>query len=121
MEKTIDMLTRELNEEIQNLSVMENGSDSKSKAIDDVAKLHRLKMEEIKASHDLQTKKEEIAEAKKTRIWRVVCEVGATAVSVLGLALASYWTRKGYEFEETGVVCSDTLKENKRTFSFRRR
>ena len=44
-----DLLNEEIATEIQNLSELEAGSDEKSSAIDDLAKLYKLRIEENKS------------------------------------------------------------------------
>ena len=47
-----DLLNEEIAMEIQNLSEFKAGSDEKSSAIDDLAKLYKLRIEENKSEWD---------------------------------------------------------------------
>ena len=51
-----DLLNEEIAMEIQNLSEFKAGSDEKSSAIDDLAKLYKLRIEENKSEWDADEK-----------------------------------------------------------------
>ena len=56
MDEIRDLLGEEIKEEIQNLSTLEPGSKEKSTAIEDLATLYRLRIEELKNDGDLNEK-----------------------------------------------------------------
>lgn len=121
MDEIRDLLGEEIKDEIQEISSLEAGSEAKSKAIEDVAKLYRLRIEEIKA----ETEKEDAQErAKLERMKRddailseeLQCEnqkidrwvnVGLQAgLMIGGWIVYDIWQRRGLKFEENGVVTS---------------
>lgn len=110
MDEIRNLLGEEIKGEIQKLSSLNAGSDEKSKAIDDVAKLYRLKIEEEKADTeriDLQDKRasEEI-QRRDQKIDRLI-NVGVQAgVTIGGWIVYDIWHRRGLKFEQTGVVTS---------------
>lgn len=58
MEENIkELLNEEIAAEIQALSCLDSGSEEKSKAIEDLAKLYRLRIEEIKSELDAEDKR----------------------------------------------------------------
>ena len=52
-----DLLNEEIAAEIQAISSLDSGSEEKSKAIEDLAKLYRLRIEEIKSELDAEDKR----------------------------------------------------------------
>lgn len=121
MDEIKDLLGEEIKKEINNLSSLDDATEKKSKAIDDIAKLYRLKLEETKieaelednrnrhelekmAKDDERTSREE--QRKKINLDRVV-DVGLQVLTVVGGWIAyDVWHRRGLKFEETGSVTS---------------
>lgn len=121
MDEIKDLLGDEIKKEINNLSSLDDATEKKSKAIDDIAKLYRLKLEETKieaelednrnrhelekmAKDDERTSREE--QRKKINLDRVV-DVGLQVLTVVGGWIAyDVWHRRGLKFEETGSVTS---------------
>lgn len=121
MDDLREMLGEEIKAEIQNLSELEPGSDEKSKAIDELSKLYRLKIEEIKADaerEDARTRNELEREKLNLEIERKESQrkadkldrwlnVGVQAgLGVISLIAYDIWHRRGLKFEETGTVTS---------------
>lgn len=121
MDEIRDLLGEEIKDEIQSLSSLEAGSEAKSKAIEDVAKLYRLRIEEIKAETektDIQ-KRVELEELKRgdaikndefqrenQKIDRWV-NVGLQAgLMIGGWIVYDIWHKRGLKFEETGTITS---------------
>lgn len=108
------LLNDEIVAEIQNLSEMEDGSEEKSQAIDNLVKLHRLRIEEIECELDAdekvkrrQMEHEQINEQVKERHFKV----GVAAPElIVPLIFYGIWMRKGFKFEETGTYTSNTFK-----------
>ena len=122
--------------EIQNLESLSSGSDEKSKAIQNLATLHKLRIEEIKAGTDADEKRErrkmdseqrkaelDGKEADRDReetfqkrqamdqmIDRCVRTGVAVGELVLPLVFYGIWMNKGFKFEETGSFTSTTFK-----------
>lgn len=114
---------------IQDLGPLSSGSDEEKTAIQNLATLHKLRIEEIKAETEAEEKKErremdsEQRKADRTReeesqtrqardqmIDR--CMRAGVAVGELVLPLVFYgiWMNRGFKFEETGAFTSTTFK-----------
>lgn len=92
MDETKEMLKRQIDTDIQNLSTMEPGSDQKTKAVDDLVKLYGL------MSGDEKLKNE-----NKHRF----IQYGITGLQILApLAFYGVWMGLGFKFEEEGVFKS---------------
>ena len=111
IKKTLD---EEIEQEIQELAELEAGSEEKAKAIEGVAKLHKMKLDEF----DAETRRQEsenqkaLEEAKrkdsnKGQWISVAVQVG---LAVAGWICYDVWHRRGLKFEETGTVCSPWTK-----------
>lgn len=122
------LLGEEIKSEIENLSNLEDGSEEKSKAIEDLAKLYRLRIEEIKAEteHDRQRdeamleqdkyelaletadaeKEEKLAQRKAANLDRIINIGLQVGLAVGGWLVYDIWHRRGLKFEETGTITS---------------
>ena len=114
MEKIKRMLDEEIKTEIQELSKYETGSKEKSAAIEDLATLYRLKIEEnekedsmIIQEFECKLKEDQKSEQIKDRYFRLGI---AAAELVLPLVFYSFWMRRGFKFEETGTYTSTTFR-----------
>jgi len=109
-EEIRDLLGEEIKTEIRNLSTLEAGSKEKSKAIEDLAKLYRLRIEETRNDWefcDIRFKKDQLREQVKDRYFRL----GVEAVSIiLPLMFYATWMKRGFRFEETGTFTSTTFR-----------
>ncbi len=119
-----ELLDEEIVTEIQNLSEMEDGTDEKSQAIDNLTKLHKLRIEEIKCRLDAEEKNnrrimeqeeinnddkiklEQINEQIKDRYFRLGISVGELLIPLIFYGI---WMKKGFKFEETGTYTSKTF------------
>jgi len=124
-EEIRDLLGGEIKSQIESLSDMETGSKEKSAAIDDLAKLYRLRLEENKNEgeldekqscrftednhfdDELDLKKAQLREDIRDRYFRVGI---AAAEIVLPLLFYASWIRKGFRFEQTGTFTSTTFR-----------
>lgn len=136
MDELRQLLEDEMKQEIVNLSNLNPGSDEHSIAVDSLAKLYKLKIEEVKTEWDFdekynrrvmedehnqkqidmeteartneeQFKKEQLAEQIKDRYFKYGVEVG---LGVLTLMFYGAWMKKGFKFEETGTFTSTTFR-----------
>lgn len=125
MEEIKNLLGEEIKSEIRSLSTLDAGSKEKSTAIDDLAKLYRLRIEETKNEQDLQEKcerrtdefgdrmreeelkRDELAEQVKERYFRLGLEVAGI---VLPMMFYAVWMKRGFKFEETGTYTSTTFR-----------
>lgn len=101
------LLDGEIKAEIQNLSNMEDGSDEKSLAVENLVKLFKVKIDASKNERDLSDKKDQFGEQIKDRYFRLGI---AAAELILPLIFYGIWMRKGFKFEETGTYTSTTFK-----------
>ncbi len=101
------MLDEEIKSEIEDLSSLNPGSEEKSAAIDDLAKLYKLKIEEAKNEIDSTEKKNQLSEDAKNRYFRLGVEAAGI---ILPIIFYSIWMNKGFKFEETGTFTSQTFR-----------
>lgn len=125
MDKIKEMLDDTIKSEIQKINSMATGSDVKTKAIDDVSKLYRLRIEEEKIETEQETKKYELNLKEdsiklesyyKDDVLKSQFKDRWIGMSVqVGLAICGWlaydiWLRRGLKFEETGMVTSPLTK-----------
>jgi len=112
------LLEEEIKTEIRDLSTLEPGSKEKSTAIEDLAKLYKLRIEETKnewdfnekyesRDSDIQFKKEQLEEQVKDRYFRFGVEAAGI---ILPLIFYAIWMKRGFKFEETGTYTSTTFR-----------
>lgn len=112
------LLGEEIKTEIQKLSSLESGSKEKSTAIEDLATLYRLRIEETKNELDFDEKydsrvsdqllkKEQLDEQVKDRYFRLGVEAASILLPIMFYAV---WMRRGFKFEETGTYTSTTFR-----------
>ncbi|MFA5655160.1 MAG: hypothetical protein WDA37_00285 [Dysgonamonadaceae bacterium] len=117
-EEIRDLLGEEIKTEIRNLSTLEAGSKEKSTAIEDLAKLYRLRIEETRnewdfnekyesRNSDIQFKKDQLEEQVKDRYFRLGVEAASI---ILPLIFYAAWMKRGFRFEETGTYTSTTFR-----------
>jgi len=102
-----NLLKETIKTEIKNLSTLEAGSKEKSSAIEDLAKLYRLRIEEKRnelEERDIQMKKEQQI---KDRYFKLGVEAASI---ILPLIFYATWLRRGFKFEETGTFTSSTFR-----------
>lgn len=126
MEENIrDLLSGEISREIQALSGLNAGSKEKSTAIDDLAKLYKLRIEESKndweydekynrrvmeeeaGTRDDEMKRTQLSEQIKDRYFRLGI---AAAELMIPLMFYGIWMKRGFKFEETGTYTSTTFR-----------
>ena len=124
-EKIKNLLCEEIEEEILKLSSLEAGSKEKSTAINDLATLYRLKIEETKtelefdekrerrfmeinqSDSDTRIKKSQLEADEKDRYFRLGIEVAGI---ILPLIFYAAWMKRGFRFEENGTFTSTTFR-----------
>lgn len=100
MDETKELLENEIAEQIRGLSVLENGSEEKARAVADVQKLYSLKVEEEKNKIDEKS-------SKTDRLFKTITDgLGI----VLPLGFYAFWMKRGLKFEETGTFTSKTFQ-----------
>ena len=125
MDEIRELLNEEIKSEIEGLSNLEVGTKEKAEAIDNLAALYKLRIDETKNEMELdekllrriddkeQCKRDELVKAKEIeeqvkdrRIGRVI-EVAGIVVPMVFYAV---WMKKGFKFEETGTFTSTTFR-----------
>ena len=112
------LLEEEIKAEIRDLSTLEPGSKEKSTAIEDLAKLYKLRIEETKNEWDFsekyytregdkQLKKDQLEEQVRDRYFRLGVEAAGI---ILPLIFYATWMKRGFKFEETGTYTSTTFR-----------
>ncbi len=125
-------LANEILSQLNGLSNLESGSKEQQTAVENVTKLYRLGLEDIKADIDYdekvyrrdvdaqheqdeldrqtreeQFKKDQLAEQIKDRYFKLGI---AAAEIVLPLIFYATWMKRGFKFEETGTYTSTTFR-----------
>lgn len=122
--------------EIRNLKQFSSDDEGKADAIRDLAALHKLRIEEIKAQTDAEEKaqrremdseqrkaeliskdtdrtqdeKLQACQLREQKIDRYV-RVGVAAVELMApLVFYGIWMKRGFKFEESGVYSSTTFR-----------
>lgn len=127
-----ERLDKELERRFEDLENLKTGSDEQGKATDNIVKLYKLRMDENEqengknADEDkavLERHKLELEEqkAKDDKLIRILTTMTSVGVTIAGFAVGSHWYGKGFKFEETGTICSSTLKSIMRDFKFFKR
>ena len=117
-EEIRDLLGEEIKTEIRDLSTFEPGSKEKSTAIEDLAKLYRLRIEETgnewdfnekyeSRDSDIQFKKDQLEEQVKDRYFKLGLEAAGI---ILPMIFYAAWMKRGFRFEETGTYTSTTFR-----------
>lgn len=131
-EEIRNALASEILSEFEDLKDFAPGSKEQQMAIENVAKLYRLGLEESKndadwdeacnrraaekeheqnelekQSREEQLKKEQLAEQTRERFFRLGVDV---AGMILPLIFYAAWMKRGFKFEETGTYTSTTFR-----------
>ena len=115
---TRQLLEEEIQAEIKILKNLPDGCLEKENAIESLTKLYKVGLDDLKlemeAEASIATRKDERAyreaqlkEQKIDRIFKLVIELGGTALT---MGFYAYWMKKGFEFEETGTITSNTFR-----------
>ena len=118
-------LEKEILKEIQDLSALESGSKEKDSAIENLATLYKLNIEEVKIEHeamekafdrgsadetsvrDLELKQQMLDESIKDRYFKLGLDVAGLIVPIIFYGI---WMGRGLKFEETGTFTSTTFR-----------
>lgn len=117
-EEIKELLEEEIKSEIENLSSIEIGSQEHSAAVESLAKLYKLKLEEDKSSiehseksenhlTEIDFKRAQMDEAIKDRYFRLGI---AAAELILPLMFYGIWMKRGFMFEKEGTFTSQTFR-----------
>ena len=97
-----EMLNEEMIRMFQELAV-EPRDERRKEIIDELAKLHELKINNEKIHLEFNNK----LKIKKDVIFKAGVDVATT---IIPLVFYAFWMLKGFEFEETGSYSSTTFK-----------
>lgn len=131
-EEIRQVLADEILDQFCNLKNLEPGSKEQQTAVENITKLYKLGLEDVKADTDYdeklyrrdvdaqheqdeldkQTREEEfkrnqLSEQTKDRYFRLGIEVAGI---ILPLMFYASWMKKGFKFEETGTYTSTTFR-----------
>lgn len=111
MDQINELLTRQLDSEIQKLSTMEDGSEEKTATVNGINQMYRLKLEEARMNEELNLQKDEAQRQEKFQVIdRVIEGVKTVGAIVGGVVIPVIFMNRGFKFEETGVYKSQTFK-----------
>lgn len=108
------VLVDEVEAEIEYLSTIGVGSEEQKAAVDSIVKLYGLILEDEKQSHDIQLQEKEKSDKhdkdKQESIFNRIKLAAEVAMFATEMLVISYWTRRGFIFEEEGSFTSSTLR-----------
>ena len=122
-------------EGLEKIADMEPGTEEYSEAVEAISKLYKLQNEETKTDIDydekytrrdmertqneieVELKREELAEAVKSRYYRTGLEIGSLGLSLITLMAYLGMMKQGYKYEEQGALVSHTFREGRNLFS----
>lgn len=112
-----EKLERTLDERLDVIRTMKNGSEAEGNAIDSYIALYKLKIEEEKllaeeekAAEDRRVREEAAVEAAKQQKTENVLKGVQIGVDIAGLAASIGMFMMGLSFESEGVFCSTNVK-----------
>jgi hypothetical protein len=112
-----EMLEEEIAKRIEAISLLPDGSEEQAIAIDNLAKLYKLKIEDDKVHLDYTERYDarmQDAELKKSQMDDKTdryIKIGADIViPVATLMFYGIWMNKGFKFEESGSISSTTFR-----------
>lgn len=114
-------LADEIFSQLNELSNLEPGSKEQQMVVENVTKLYRLGLEDVKTDTDYdekvnrremdtraeQLKRDQLAEQIKDRYFKLGVEVAGI---ILPLMFYATWMKRGFKFEETGTYTSTTFR-----------
>ena len=117
-EEIKNLLEEEIKNEIENLASLEPGSEKHSTAVESLAKLYKVKLDEDKTSMEYLDKTRNRESDKGFKVAQIeenvkerYVKIGiAAAELVLPLMFYAVWMRRGFKFEENGTYTSTTFR-----------
>lgn len=117
-EEIKNLLEEEIKNEIENLASLEPGSEKHSTAVESLAKLYKVKLDEDKTSMEYLDKTRNRESDKGFKVAQIeenvkdrYVKIGiAAAELVLPLMFYAVWMRRGFKFEENGAYTSTTFR-----------
>lgn len=102
-----ELLQEEIKAQIANLRSLDDGSEEKSSATDDITKLCRIIIDEEKIQQGNKESNDKLKEQIMDRKWRLGI---AMAETILPLMFYARWMKRGFEFEKDGAYTSTTFR-----------
>lgn len=99
-EQIKELLETEVQASIHDLGTLPAGSEERSSAVEDLAKIYNLMIDD-------EVKLKEKQEQTKDRYFKLGIEAGSIILPMIFYAI---WMRKGFKFEETGTYTSTTFR-----------
>ena len=117
-EEIKNLLEKEIKNQIENLASLEPGSEKHSTAVESLAKLYKVKLDEDKTSMEYLDKTQnresdegfKVAQIEENVKDRYVKIGIAAAELVLPLMFYGVWMRRGLKFEQDGTFTSQTFR-----------
>ncbi|MCL2837734.1 MAG: hypothetical protein FWE04_01515 [Oscillospiraceae bacterium] len=109
-----EMLEEVINTQLNSLSALQTGSKEKTAAINEVAVLYRLKIDETKNEMEFDEK-----HARRAAEWNQSNDMEKERYFKLGIVAAeimiplifyAYWMHRGFKFEQEGTYTSTTFR-----------
>ena len=94
-------------QELDNLKLLEPGSEEYERTLASASKLYSIMVDEDKTNTELGNM---LDKEEKSDIDRYIKYSLEVAGIVLPMCFYSHWMRKGFEFERTGTYCSTTFR-----------
>lgn len=119
MEQNVEyLLEEEITNQFKALDSLDYGSEEHSRAVEDLTKLYKLKLDESKANREFedrlsnQIKEDEFKKTQlETQKFDIFIRAGLVILEVGGtLLFYNRWMKKGLKFEETGTFTSNTFR-----------
>ena len=95
------LLDGQIKVDIENLCLLDVGSEQKAKEVENLVKLYQLRIDEDKNERESK-------DARKKSITDIVRTGAEIGLGLANLAFVGYWMRKTFIFEETGSITSAT-------------
>lgn len=107
----MDRIKKSLDEviakDIQDMTILDSGSDERSTALKELTELYKLRIEENRVEMERKEKESQEKSHMFDRWVNVGLQVGLTALSLIAY---NVWYRRGLKFEETGTVTSSMTR-----------
>lgn len=118
MNEIKELLEKEIVACIKDLSLLTVGSKEKSSAVEDLATLYKLRIEETKIELETSEKIEARKSDDRIRMFQLDKEVidrylrlGIDVANVVApMMFYAVWMDRGFKFEETGTFTSNTFR-----------
>lgn len=125
MDQVTKLLNEEIERRIETLTSLESGTEEEAKAVDNLTKLYKLRIEEIKnqnedddryARRTLDEKvqnreaEERVVEREDHKKDRFVHYILDGAAIIVPVIFYGKWMKMGFKFEETGTLVSPTFR-----------